>query len=70
MKKVKSHDPLLRFAEATYVGDGFTEEYEDGYPIDAHPDEVDYEKLRKTYPHLPPYADSIESVKGESHEES
>lgn len=41
--------------ESNYVGDGFTEEYDDGWPMDAHPDEVDYDNLRTTYPDLPEY---------------
>jgi hypothetical protein len=44
-----------------YTGDGFTEEYDDGWPIDAHPDEVEYDNLRTTYPDLPEYHESDEA---------
>lgn len=44
--------------EPDYTGDGYTEEHDHGYPADAHPDEVEYEKARATYPDLPPYAEA------------
>ncbi len=47
-------------SEQNYTGDGFTEEYDDGWPIDADPDEVEYDNLRTTYPDLPQYHESDE----------
>lgn len=49
-------------SESNYIGDGFTEEYDDGWPVDADPDEVEYDRLRTTYPDLPAYGEDKQVI--------
>lgn len=44
--------------EPGYTGDGFTEERDDGWPVDAHPDEVEHDRLRTTYPDMLPFGEA------------